>query len=164
MDPAGFSDTSGDFINLVNSFMHRYMFLQAAKVRFLLLITVQSINEARGADVKKQFDQLTRMCSVSLRESCQAIQPILSKIKPMDEVDLEQIKDILYTQLCNFATDGQTYDLDGSLQSDRSGNSDSIKSATKKETEYSIDFPQTPTGQQTFFAPTPTPNITPTAA
>ena len=38
-----------------------------------------------------------RMCSVSLRETCLAMQPILSKIKPMDDVDIEQIKDILYT-------------------------------------------------------------------
>jgi ABC-type dipeptide/oligopeptide/nickel transport system ATPase component len=52
VDPAGFSDTSGNFVNLVNSLIYRYMFLQAAKVRFLLLITAHSINESRGADVK----------------------------------------------------------------------------------------------------------------
>ena len=40
VDPAGFSDTSGNFVDLINTFIYRYMFLQAAKVRFLQLITL----------------------------------------------------------------------------------------------------------------------------
>ena len=53
VDPAGINSAENDFSDLINALIHRYMFQQAAQVRFLLLITVQSINEDRGADVKK---------------------------------------------------------------------------------------------------------------
>ena len=66
VDLAGFNDTAGDFIDLINSLIDRYIFSKANKVRFLILLTVSQIYNNKGSEVKSQLDSLMKMCKASL--------------------------------------------------------------------------------------------------
>lgn len=47
-DVAGLNDTGGDFIEIINNFVIKYIFSKARSVRFLIPLTVDSIYESRG--------------------------------------------------------------------------------------------------------------------
>ena len=48
LDIAGFTDTNGEFFDLLNSFVIKYIFLHAKSVRFLLPFTFGEIGQNRG--------------------------------------------------------------------------------------------------------------------
>ena len=84
-DVAGFNDTGGDFIEIINNFVVKYIFLKAKSVRFLIPLTVESIYQSRGQVLSKQLATICRMTNVSYTEMSKAIMPIITKIEPNEE-------------------------------------------------------------------------------
>lgn len=72
-DVAGFNDTSGELIEIVNNFVIKYILQMASKVRFLLPVTLNQITEARGSEVRGQLDIMLRMNNAGLEEMGAAI-------------------------------------------------------------------------------------------
>lgn len=65
-DFAGFLDTSGDFIDIINSFIAKNIFMQARSVRFLAPITYQQMLSNRGMEVREQMQLFETMYSAEL--------------------------------------------------------------------------------------------------
>lgn len=51
VDIAGFSDTSGDMIELINCFVDKFIFNNAKSVRILCPMTIEQITASRGTGV-----------------------------------------------------------------------------------------------------------------
>jgi hypothetical protein len=47
-DIAGLNDTNGEFVELLNCFINRKMFLQAQNVKFIMVLTETQIKENKG--------------------------------------------------------------------------------------------------------------------
>ena len=99
-DMAGMNDQGNQFTDFINTFIDRYIFLKAEKVRFLVPITRDQNSTKLGLQLRQQIRVLQRMCSTSLTIMLDCIQPVLTKCGPKDEnIDLEKIKADLIKQI-----------------------------------------------------------------
>ena len=93
-DVAGLHDAHGDSIELINSFMMKKIFAVADKVRFLIPIEYSAFGDARGKSVRDSVEFLLKVFKGSLRNICNSIQPILTKVRPKEDgFDIDCAKD-----------------------------------------------------------------------
>lgn len=86
---AGFNDAGSIWIDLINSFLLKYILRSAKSVRFLVLLTQADIKESRGTSVRANIEIVEKMCgsadgAVELRNS---VQSILTKANPQDSTN-----------------------------------------------------------------------------
>lgn len=96
IDIAGFGDTGGDMIELINCFVDQYIFNQSNSIRFLCPITYDQIYAARGDGVRSLVKQIQMMSLVHPADIVGSIQPVITKCKQSQE-DLDI--DLLRTEL-----------------------------------------------------------------
>ena len=53
VDLAGLEDTGGQFISLINCFISKFIFDYARNVRFLIPLTREATQNARGSQIKE---------------------------------------------------------------------------------------------------------------
>ena len=58
VDVAGFMDTNGKFFDLLNSFVIKYLFLNAKSVKFITTFTFEEISHCRGSAIRDMVEQL----------------------------------------------------------------------------------------------------------
>lgn len=85
-DVAGFRDTGGSLIELVNCFLIKEIFRRSKTVRFMIPLTQPQIFESRGADVKSLISSLRFMCQADLNSMSDSLQPLLTKCKPSKDI------------------------------------------------------------------------------
>lgn len=95
-DLAGFFDTGGSLIDLVNCFITKKIFQKANTVKLILVLTATQIEQNRGQAVKDTLRVIQNICKGDLIDTIKSVQPILSMCKPNSEVDIETIQNILY--------------------------------------------------------------------
>ena len=87
-DIAGFNDTGGSLIELLNCFIDKQIFKAAKKVKILVLLTRTQIQDGRGMEARKQIEMLQRICSADLDCMIESVQPLLTKVK-LGEPDID---------------------------------------------------------------------------
>lgn len=81
MDVAGFSDTNGEFFDLLNSFVIRYIFLHAKSVRFLLPFTFGELELNRGQAIKDMITQMNLMNNNHMLTYVDSVIPVITKCR-----------------------------------------------------------------------------------
>lgn len=56
------------------------------------MITIPQLEESRGNNIRILTEEIQRMCQNGLASMIDSIQPILTKVRPQDEIDIEEIK------------------------------------------------------------------------
>lgn len=80
-------------IELINNFVAKFIFNQAASVCFLVAVTPQHIANARGQKLRQLIRVLNMMCKPELNFIKDSVIPVLTKVKPGDEeVDLDEVR------------------------------------------------------------------------
>lgn len=99
-DIAGLLDTGGDMMQFINHFMNILIFRKCRSVRFLVPLTLDEINDARGAAVRQHFTSIQSLCNRGPSQLMDSILPILTKVKPNEhEFDLELTRKVIAEQL-----------------------------------------------------------------
>lgn len=99
VDIAGFQDTSGVLIEFVNCFIAKLIFLKAKTIRFLVPITYGQVHESRGGAVRDQVELLENIFQANIGKVINAIQPLLTKCNPKNDVNIDQIRGHVDQQL-----------------------------------------------------------------
>ena len=94
VDLAGLDDTGGNFISLVNCFISKFIFENAKTVRFLVPFTQVAIKDGRGSHIRDLLRTIQHVCSQELNTVIEAIQPVMTQIKPDEDndVDIDEIR------------------------------------------------------------------------
>lgn len=95
-DLAGFFDTGGSLIDLVNSFVTKKIFQQAKHVKLILVLTAAQIEASRGQAVKDTLRVIQNICQGDMLDTIKSIQPLLSMCKPNSDIDIDKIKNVLF--------------------------------------------------------------------
>lgn len=95
-DLAGFFDTGGSLVDLVNCFVTKKLFQMAREVKMILVLTVPQIEQSRGQAVKDTMKVMQSVCQCDMQTMCQSIQPVLSMCKPGSDIDIDKIRSVLY--------------------------------------------------------------------
>ena len=117
-DVAGLQDTSGGLIEFINMFVIKGIFSKAKRIRFIVPMTFIQIHDNRGQGAREQLKTIQRICSSSLHNVVDAMQPVITKCKPNQEYDIEVLRTTLDEQLqseiqCQKVNvDGNTSDQD----------------------------------------------------
>lgn len=99
-DIAGLLDAGGEMMRFVNHFMNILIFRKCASVRFIVPLTQDEINDARGAAIRQHFNSIQGLCNRGPSQLKDSILPLLTKVKPSEEdFDLDLIKKTILEQL-----------------------------------------------------------------
>lgn len=102
-DIAGFNDTGGSLIELVNCFIDKQIFRAASKVKILVPITSAQITESRGMEARNQIAMLQRICRADIEKMIHSVQPLLTKMRVSvaSDVDIDTLRAALVQQSVN---------------------------------------------------------------
>lgn len=112
-DIAGLLDTSGDLFDYVSCFMNKKIFNHAKKVLFIVPMTRNQLDDAKGKAIIQQVEVILNMCSQSYTDVIKSVQPVMTKLEPsqdeeeiVDEDDIDvirsRLKDIFDQYLQNY--------------------------------------------------------------
>lgn len=87
-------DTSGLFIEMMNSFICKQIFMRAKSVRIVVPIAVEQIMESRGKGARDQMNVIQRILSNhTIDETIHSVQPLLTKVNLKDDtIDIDEMK------------------------------------------------------------------------
>ena len=87
------NEKGNQFTDFINTFIDRYIFLKAERVRFLVPITRDQNSTKQAMALRQQIRVLQRMCQTSLTDMIDSIQPVLTKCSTSEEnIDIQKIK------------------------------------------------------------------------
>lgn len=96
IDVAGFDDTGGMLIELINNFVIKQIYNNAKSVRFLFAITHNEIVSTKGQKLREFINLLDMMCRSEISSIKESVIPILTKCKPGDdEIDLDDVRNTI---------------------------------------------------------------------
>lgn len=96
-------DVGGDFFDLINSFIIKYLFENAKSVKFICPFTFNDIKNIRGKNIKDLLDQLKLMSESHLSTFVESIIPIVTKCVPKnttENYDIDFIINDIHEILC----------------------------------------------------------------
>lgn len=91
-DVAGLLDSGGLLMDIINIFMMKKIFQHIKHIKFLIVLTIPQLEESRGNSCRNLIESVQHMCQSGLSNMIDSIQPVLTKIKPSDEIDFSEIK------------------------------------------------------------------------
>ena len=102
-DVAGFQDTSGELVEVINSLIIKRIFMKAESLRFVVPLTYNTIKDERGHRVRLHGNLIKRTFKDNLGEFVHSIQPLITKCNAKDKVDAtalrESIRSILKKEI-----------------------------------------------------------------
>ena len=100
VDLAGLKDTSGDLIEIVNSFLSKTVFTEAKSVQFILTIPFHSLAHNRGETVRETMKVMQQVCQgQQLYSVTDALRPVITHYPASSEKDIAEIRSEIEDQL-----------------------------------------------------------------
>lgn len=74
------------------------MFTQAERLKILVPLTLPQITDSRGKQAREQILTLWRMCAADLDQVMESVQPVLTKCRTADGIEIDAVRSTLYDQ------------------------------------------------------------------